>query len=124
MKPGIVYKSAEASFLHLSKFTLFYSAFYAVKMYCIKFAAKRYKHRFMKPQFTKLVKAGDRLREFNFRRLPSDRVLSVDVSDERGSRHMFKMQKSDEEQWKIDAPNLPGWIYEAENQLGQAIEQD
>ena len=78
----------------------------------------------MKPQFTKLVKAGDRLREFNFRRLPSDRLLHVDVSDERGSRHMFKMLKSDQDHWKIDPANLPGWIYEVEDQLGEAIDQD
>jgi hypothetical protein len=31
----------------------------------------------------------------------------VDVSDERGSRHIFKMQRSDKDTWKIDDKNLP-----------------
>jgi hypothetical protein len=79
----------------------------------------------MKPQFTKLVKAGDRLREFNFRRPgQAPDLFHVDVSDERGSRHMFKMHKAEADQWKIDASNLPPWIYEAEEKLSEAIEKD
>lgn len=78
----------------------------------------------MKGQFTKLVKAGDRLREFNFRKLPdpSGALFHVDVSDERGSRHIFKMHKEEENRWKIDDENLPKWIYEAENKLAEAIQ--
>ena len=76
----------------------------------------------MKGHFTKLVKAGDRLREFNFRKLPGSSDFHVDVSDERGSRHVFKMHKEPEDQWKINAGNLPTWIYEAEEKLGNAIE--
>lgn len=79
----------------------------------------------MKPYFTKLVKAGDRLREFNFRKFsaPAD-LIHVDVSDERGSRHIFKMQRSDKDQWKIDDKNLPDWIYEAEEKLNEAIRHE
>ena len=79
----------------------------------------------MKPYFTKLVKAGDRLREFNFRKFsaPAD-LIHVDVSDERGSRHIFKMQRSDKDQWKIDDKNLPAWIYEAEEKLNEAIRHE
>lgn len=77
----------------------------------------------MKGHFTKLVKAGDRLREFNFRKLPGGASdFHVDVSDERGSRHIFKMRKEQEDQWKIENENLPKWIYEAEKSLGDAIE--
>jgi hypothetical protein len=77
----------------------------------------------MKGHFTKLVKAGDRLREFNFRKLPGNPSdFHVDVSDERGSRHVFKMRKEQEDQWKIENENLPNWIYEAEKKLGDAIE--
>ena len=50
----------------------------------------------MKPYFTKLVKAGDRLREFNFRKFSDPaNFIHVDVSDERGSRHIFKMLRSE-----------------------------
>ena len=79
----------------------------------------------MKSYFTKVVKAGDRLREFNFRKF-SDRgnLIHVDVSDERGSRHIFKMQLSEEDQWKIDDKNLPVWIYEAEQKLSAAIQDE
>ena len=79
----------------------------------------------MKPYFTKLVKAGDRLREFNFRKFAGlVNFIHVDVSDERGSRHIFKMQRADEDQWKIDDKNLPGWIYEAEEKLNEAIKSE
>jgi hypothetical protein len=79
----------------------------------------------MKPYFTRLVKAGNRLREFNFRKF-SDPVnlIHVDVSDERGTRHIFKMQRSDKDKWEIDDKNLPGWIYEAEEKLSQAIQNE
>jgi len=79
----------------------------------------------MKPYFTKLVKAGNRLREFNFRKF-SDPVnfVHVDVSDERGSRLVFKMQRSEKDQWKIDDKNLPDWIYEAEEKLSSAIQNE
>ena len=77
----------------------------------------------MKPYFTKVVKAGDRLREFNFRKFPGQRhLVHVDVSDERGSRHIFKMQLLEEAQWKIDDKNLPLWVYEAEEKLSSAIQ--
>lgn len=77
----------------------------------------------MKGHFTKLVKAGDRLREFNFRKLPSQlgNLFHVDVSDERGGRHIFKMHKEEENQWKIDDQNLPRWIYDAQDKLVEAI---
>ena len=79
----------------------------------------------MKPYFTKVVKAGDRLREFNFRKFstPGD-LMHVDVSDERGSRHIFKMQRSEADKWRIDDKNLPVWIYEAEDKLNEAIQTE
>lgn len=80
----------------------------------------------MKGHFTKLVKAGDRLREFNFRKLPSPigNLFHVDVSDERGGRLIFKMHKEEENQWKIDEENLPGWIYDAQDKLAEAINNE
>ena len=80
---------------------------------------------FMKPYFTRVVKAGDRLREFNFRKFSGHgNLIHVDVSDERGSRHIFKMQWSEADHWKIDDKNLPVWIYEAEEKLSEAIQEE
>ena len=77
----------------------------------------------MKPYFSKVVKAGERLREFNFRKITGlGNLMHVDVSDERGRRHIFKMQMSEADRWKIDDKNLPVWIYEAEEKLSAAIQ--
>ena len=77
----------------------------------------------MKAHFTKLVKAGNKLREFNFRKLnsPSENLFHVDISDERGNRIIFKMRKNDD-MWRIVDTSLPQWIYEAEPILSEAIE--
>lgn len=75
--------------------------------------------------FTKLIKAKNLLREFNFRKLPnidSHPLFHVDVSDDRGNRIMFKMTKDNQNGWKILNEDLPPWIYEVEPQLGESIE--
>ncbi|MEI6948229.1 hypothetical protein V9K67_13615 [Paraflavisolibacter sp. H34] len=79
----------------------------------------------MKAQFTKLVKAGNRLREFNFRKLPSaeNNLFHVDISDDRGNRIIFKMRKNANEPWKIIDENLPPWIYEVEGKLNEVMEE-
>ena len=48
-------------------------------------------------QFTRLVKAEGRLREFNFRKVktPDEEVFSVNVCTERGDRIVFTMQKNE-----------------------------
>lgn len=79
----------------------------------------------MKPYFTKVVKAGDRLREFNFRIISvPENLIHVDVSDEKGSRHIFRMHRSESAQWKIDNKDLPAWIYEAEDRLSTVIQNE
>lgn len=76
----------------------------------------------MKTHFTKLVKAGGKLREFNFRKLPNSADLfHVDVSDDRGNRIIFKANK-DDGTWKIQEQGLPKWVYDAEPSLQDAIE--
>lgn len=76
----------------------------------------------MKLHFTKLVKAGGRLREFNFRRLAgSSELYHVDVSDDRGNRIIFKTRKENGV-WKIEDTALPKWVYEAEPHMKDAIE--
>ena len=77
-------------------------------------------------QFTKLVKADGQLREFNFRKINSSKhgLFSVDVSDDRGNRKMFKMEKADSE-WKIlENEQFPEWISKNENVLNELIEEE
>jgi hypothetical protein len=75
-------------------------------------------------QFTKIVKAEGRLREFNFRKLggTNEGIFTVDVVDDRGNRIMFKMQK-EENQWKIVQQPLPSWILSSEAQFHEIIEE-
>jgi hypothetical protein len=79
-------------------------------------------------QFTKLLKAGTRLREFNFRKLGGVREgeFSVDTVDERGNRIMFTMKKQDD-RWKLLEeliPSLPTWISQNEKLLNDTIETE
>ncbi len=77
-------------------------------------------------QFTKLVKADGQLREFNFRKISGSKegLFSVDVSDDRGNRKMFKMQKTDNT-WKILSDDqLPDWIWKNESIFNDLIEEE
>ncbi len=76
-------------------------------------------------QFTKMVKANGRLKEFNFRKVKKDEqeLFTVDVSDDRGNRIIFSMEKADG-QWKIKEENLPDWVMENENKLGELIQEE
>jgi len=77
-------------------------------------------------QFTKLIKAEGRLREFNFRNhlsaLQKD-ICSINVTDDRGNRIIFEMQKQDTG-WKIAQTQLPVWILENENNFQKLIEEE
>lgn len=74
--------------------------------------------------FSKLIKAGERLREFNFRQLSQHDNSSyhVDVNDDKGNRIIFSMYRNAEGKWKTSAQKLPLWIHNAELILGDAIE--
>ncbi|MES1220709.1 MAG: hypothetical protein ABUT20_34735 [Bacteroidota bacterium] len=76
-------------------------------------------------QFTKVLKADGRLREFNFRKSNglAEGIFTVDVSDDRGNRIIFRMQKSDEA-WKIAEQQLPVWIKENETVLSRIIDEE
>lgn len=80
----------------------------------------------MSSYFSKIIKTGERQREFNFRQLPNsgDVSYSIDVPDDKGNRVVFNMQKNTDGQWKTTAENLPVWIYNAESNLGEAIEEN
>lgn len=77
-------------------------------------------------QFTRLIKADGRLREFNFRKPDGlqEGVFSVDVADEYGNRLLFKMQK-DEYGWKIaeEITELPDWVLASAQMLHEKIEE-
>ena len=76
-------------------------------------------------QFTRLVKVEGRLREFNFRKLksPEEESFNVNVSNERGDRFFFNMQKKDNS-WRIEPGELPKWILQNETNLNEAIEDE
>ncbi|RYZ78979.1 MAG: hypothetical protein EOP04_28630 [Proteobacteria bacterium] len=77
-------------------------------------------------QFTKVIKAEGRMREFNFRK-PNGReqaLCTVDVSDDRGHRIVFNMQKEDNS-WKIlSHPPVPAWVSALENKFSELIEEE
>jgi len=76
-------------------------------------------------QFTRLIKADGHLREFNFRKLTGfqDELFTVDVSDDRGNRIMFRMRKEDGA-WKIVAQPLPEWVIKNEAVFNDVIEEE
>jgi hypothetical protein len=75
--------------------------------------------------FTKLVKIGDRLREFNFRRVPdaNEQLFHVDVSDDRGNRIVFRLRKNDN-YWQIVEQGLPQWVYTTEKIVSDVISEE
>jgi len=76
--------------------------------------------------FTKLVKVADRLREFNFRKVTgvNDHLFHIDVADERGNRIMFKMQKEQDDNWRILDEQIPQWISATESKLNEVISEE
>jgi len=81
---------------------------------------------FKNVQFTKLIKAEGRLREFNFRKYGDvlhKKLCSINVTDDRGNRITFDMCKQ-EDAWKITQSQLPLWILENETNFQQVIESE
>jgi hypothetical protein len=77
-------------------------------------------------QFTKLVKAEGRLREFNFRKINSikEGLFTVDVCDDRGNRKIFNMKRNDNH-WQIQTEtDVPEWIIKSEEKLHELIEEE
>jgi hypothetical protein len=77
-------------------------------------------------QFTKLLKVDGRLKEFNFRKLTglNEGLITVDVSDDRGNRIMFTMQKSGAEYVFHNQPYLPDWVIKNEQNLSELIDAE
>ena len=80
----------------------------------------------MSTYFSKLIKAGDRLREFNFRlaSINDNSRYTVDVPDDKGNRVLFSLYRNAEGEWKIAAQLMPLWIHHAETDLANAIEEN
>lgn len=76
-------------------------------------------------QFTRLIKADGRLREFNFRKMitSQETLFSVDVVDDRGNRIMFKMHKQDGN-WKIIPTPVPTWVQDQEQNMSEMINEE
>jgi hypothetical protein len=74
-------------------------------------------------QFSKHIKAGGRIKEFNFLKLNNTQIpsYSVDVSDERGKRYVFLLI-NDGGEWKISGEGLPEWLVAAGHSLQQEID--
>ena len=78
----------------------------------------------MSIHFSKIIKAGDRNREFNFNRTNRSTVqYSVNVPDERGNRIFFTMFQENGI-WKIAPDVIPTWILNVEEELGHAIDEE
>ncbi|HVF96596.1 MAG TPA: hypothetical protein VM871_04715 [Flavisolibacter sp.] len=78
----------------------------------------------MSIHFSKIIKAGDRNREFNFTRTnPLGNQYNVNVPDERGNRIFFTMQQ-EEGVWRTSVDILPQWVMSAEEELSKAIEEE
>jgi len=80
----------------------------------------------MSTYFSKLIKAGDKLREFNFRQtyLNDDSRYTVDVPDDKGNRIMFSIYRNADAEWKVSAQLMPMWVHNAETDLAKAIEEN
>jgi hypothetical protein len=78
--------------------------------------------------FTRLIKAGGRLREFNLRKLknPDKEVFSIDTVDDRGNRIIFRMEKENNGAGHLVAQEhpLPAWVTEVEAKLGDTIDEE
>lgn len=74
--------------------------------------------------FTRLIKAGGRLREFNFRKLRQleEDIFSVDTVDDRGNRIIFYVHKKGNGWTIVPQQPLPNWITDNESKMHEEIE--
>jgi hypothetical protein len=79
----------------------------------------------MSTYFSKIIKAGQRQREFNFRQLSAgaEARYHVDVNDDKGNRLIFNLVKNAEGRWVTSGTDLPEWVHGAESVLGSSIDE-
>jgi hypothetical protein len=75
--------------------------------------------------FSKVMKAGERQREFNFRQLSAGKELkyNVDVPDDKGNRITFQMIRGSEGEWTTESQSLPPWVLGSQSLLSDAIKE-
>lgn len=73
--------------------------------------------------FSKVIKAGEKQREFNFRQYKrlNENSYAVDVPDDKGQRISFHMNKDADGLWKTTGEEVPLWIQGVEAELSEAI---
>jgi hypothetical protein len=76
--------------------------------------------------FSKVIKAGDKQREFNFSQLShvDDKSYKVDVPDDKGQRISFTMSLDNDNVWKTAEQHVPEWILDVAEALHEAIVQN
>jgi hypothetical protein len=86
---------------------------------------QKFSDKSMNIAYTRLLKMGGRLREFNFRKQPNlEGTYHVDCTDERGLRFMFLMHQTAEGSWQVSSSELPAWIREAEGVIAATIVEE
>lgn len=73
-------------------------------------------------QFTKLIKAGGRLREFNFRKSQglNNALFSIDVVSDNSDRH-YLLYSLVNGKWVLETKRMIPWIEEVLPQVEEAI---
>jgi hypothetical protein len=75
--------------------------------------------------FTKIIRVGGHVFEFNFRKLPGDHQnFHTDTTDLKGNRIQFSMYLDAHGKWHATGSLLPMWISNAEAQIGEAIGEE
>jgi hypothetical protein len=71
--------------------------------------------------FSKMIRIGERLWEFNFRKLPGENFHG-DVTDQKGKRISFVVHRRDD-RWSITGDDLPLWIIGGEAIITASLEE-
>jgi hypothetical protein len=74
--------------------------------------------------FTNLIKAGGRLREFNFRKSQgkNNAMFTIDVANEKGER-FYVFYRLKDSHWVLENNELVPWIEEILPQIEKTIEE-
>ena len=77
--------------------------------------------------FTITIKAGDKVREFNFTKIFNTPALkyNIDVVNDHNERISFLMEKKEDGQWQIVSNTAPpGWLMEEKWKLENAVNNE
>ena len=77
----------------------------------------------MSSQFSRVIKTGEREREFTFQSAAGGAASSykIGVRGDHGQDHQFTMYQDASGNWRTSAQILPIWIHNAEDVLAEAI---